>query len=218
MIKKEGKNQKREFLIIVPGARAIKSKNPFLQKLILFLYSLLWFHPIYPPKNYRGLTKKLKSRGRKIRFFRWSGGISKKLDIEPAVQRLVRLIRRKSRKHIIKILAFSIGAEISQLAITKLKDEKIKILVQTGAFNYSKLLRLKNAKKIINIFSDKDRLVRVAMDILEPFKAGQRVYDKNARNIIILGFEHENFHENCLIKKGRYKNKRIFDLYKEFLK
>ena len=218
MIKKEKKNQKKEFLIIVPGAKAIKSKNPFLQRLILFLYSLLWFHPIYPPKNYRGLIKRLKSHGRKTRFFRWSGGISKKLDIEPAVQRLVRLIRRKSRKHIIKILAFSIGAEISQLAITKLKDEKIKILVQTGAFNYSKLLRLKNAKKIINIFSDKDRLVRVAMDILEPFKAGQRVYDKNARNIIIPGLEHENFHENCLIKKGRYKNKRIFDLYKELLK
>lgn len=218
MIKRGRKNQKREFLIIVPGAKAIKSKNPSLQKLILFLYSILWFHPIYPPKNYRGLIKRLKSNRRKTYFFRWSGGISKKFDIEPAIQRLARLIRRKNEKHTIKILAFSIGAEISQLAISRLKDEKIKILVQTGAFNYSKRLKLKNAKKIINIYSDKDRFVRVGMDILEPFKAGQRVYDKNARNIIIQGFEHENFTEDAIIKKGRYKNKRIFDLYKELLK
>lgn len=209
---------KKEFLIIIPGAKAIKSENPFLQKLILFLYGLLWFHPIYPPKNYRGLIKGLKSNGRRIMFFKWSGGISNKLDIEPAVQRLAKLIKRKNKKYMIKILAFSIGAEISQLAAAKLKEEKIEILVQTGAFNYSKRLKLKKVKKIVNIFSDKDRFVRVGMDILEPFKAGQRIYGKNAKNIIIKGLEHENFFENCLIRKGRYKNKRIFYLYKEFLK
>ena len=196
MIKKEGKNQKREFLIIVPGARAIKSKNPFLQKLILFLYSLLWFHPIYPPKNYRGLTKKLKSRGRKIRFFRWSGGISKNFDIEPAIQRLARLIRRKNEKYTIKILALRIGAEISQLAITKLKNEKIKIdrIVQAGAFNYEKNSNFNNAKRIINIFSDGDRFVRIGMDLLEPFKAGQKIYGRNIKNINISLFEHEKFY------------------------
>ena len=210
----------REFLIIVPGARALKSRYFVVEKLILFMYHLLSFHPIYPPKAYRGLIKRLSCRGRKTRFFRWSGGFLRKLSVEPAAERLARLIRRKSRKYRIKIICFSIGAGLAQLALHKIKNEKIKIdmVVQAGAFNYETKASFSNAGRIINLFSDGDKFVIVGMDILEPLKAGQKIYGRNARNINIPGFEHENFYENCLIKKGRYKNKRIFDLYKEFLK
>lgn len=220
MIKRGIKKQKKEFLIIVPGARALKSRYFVVERMILFFYHLLSFHPLYPPKAYRGLIKKLSSSGRTAKFFRWSGGFLKRMSVKPASERLVKIIRRKYKKYRIKIICFSVGAGLVQLALHKIKNENIKIdkIVQAGAFNYEKNSNFINTRKIINIFSDGDKFVRIGMDILEPFCAGQEIYGKNVRNINIPEFEHENFGENCIIKKGRYKNKRIFDLYKEFLK
>src|SRR3989338_7292886 len=139
----------REFLIIVPGARALKSRYFVVEKLILFMYYLLSFHPIYPPKAYRGLIKKLNCPGRKTRFFRWSGGFLRKLSVEPAAERLASLIRRKSKKYRIKIICFSIGAGLAQLTLHKIKNENIKIdkIVQAGAFNYEKNSNFNNAKR-----------------------------------------------------------------------
>ena len=56
------------------------------------------------------------------------------------------------------------------------------------------------------------------MRMLEPRGVGQKMFGKNVKNIDIPEFQHQNFGENILIKKGKYKNKKLFDLYKEFLK
>jgi len=199
-----------EIVIVVPGAKYIKSRTKLVQKLLLFLYSLTKiFKPVY--SNYsKKWADKFEAKNRRVFWLHWSRGITP-ISRWFAKKRLKRLLKQYSH-HPIKLVGISIGGEV---ILESIENSPIKKVILICSTNEKK--EIKSNAKIINIFSKKDLFARLAMEFLFPFHGGQRMHGENIKNIAIPEMTHDEFCTNIKIKQGKYKGKRITELVNKFL-
>ncbi len=208
MIKKE------EIIIIVPGAKYIKSRAKFMQKLILYFYYLTRIYkPVY--YNYsKKWEKKFDSPNRKVFWLHWGRGISS-ISKFFAKRKLARLISHYKNKDI-SLVGVSLGGEIILELLPELKNHEIKRIILVCSTNENKNINF-NSTEIINIFSEKDLFAKFAIEILSPFHGGQRLYGKNIKNVLIPEMTHDEFCSDSYIKKGIYKGKSVTSVINSFL-
>jgi len=204
----------KEIVIIVPGAKYIKSRAKFMQKLILLFYRLT---RIYKPE-YHNYSKewqmKFNSDNRMVFWLHWSRGISF-ISKFFAKRRLLKLIKQYQNKRI-KLVGISLGGEIILEVLQKIKNHSVKKVILVCSTNENKNIKL-NSTKITNIFSEKDLFARFAIEILSPFHGGQKLYGKNVKNVLIPEMTHDEFCSDSKIKKGKYKGKSITEIVNSFL-
>jgi len=207
---------KKELVIVIPGAKFIRHNTKFTQKLILFFYSITHvFKPVY--SNYaKTWADKFNAPNRKVIWLHWSRGLTT-ISMWLAVKRLHRIIKQY-RNYDIKLVGISLGGEIilRTLRVEKYKDSITKAILvcPTNELDFV----LSNNTPIINIYSEHDFFAKIAVKILSPFFGGIKLKGDNVTNIEIPEFSHDKFCNDDKIESGEYAGKRITDIVNSYLK
>jgi hypothetical protein len=204
----------KEVVIIVPGAKYIKSRAKFMQKLILLFYRLTRIYkPVY--HNYsKEWENKFNSKDRIVFWLHWSRGISF-ISKFFAKRRLIRLIKQYQNRNIM-LVGISLGGEIILEVLQKIKNHSVKKVILICSTNENKNIKL-NSTQIINIFSEKDLFSKFAIEILSPFHGGQKLYGKNIKNVLIPEMTHDEFCSDSHIRRGKYKGKSVTEIVNSYL-
>jgi len=205
---------KKKIVIIIPGAKFIKSKNKFMQFIILSFYSLTnVMHPIYI--NYAGGWKEFFARKNShVIWLHWSRGISL-FSKWIAIRKLKRLIKHYKNYDIV-VVGMSLGGEIA-LEVAEKFPNKIKKIILVGSANEKSVFNTGNTK-IINLYSKKDKFQEFAVKALSPIFGSVQLRGPNVKNINLPGITHDKFFANTKIKYGKYKGKNISETIENFIK
>lgn len=207
--------KKEELVIIVPGAKYIKSNLKFFQKIIVSFYEMMnVHHPIH--NNYAELwTKRLGKEGRKVFYLHWNRGFSN-YSVNLAKRKLKRIINEYQNNHDVKIAGISLGGEIAIETANELNDDSIKKIILICSTNKNQNISLK--MPIINIYSSVDLLAKISTRILAPVKGGMRLIGKTVTNLVIDDFSHDDFCLDKEIPYGAFKGKTMTQLVDFLLK
>ncbi|MGV8169434.1 MAG: hypothetical protein ACP5N3_05245 [Candidatus Nanoarchaeia archaeon] len=176
-------------LIFVPGIVSKKSLPKVLDK----VYSL-----VSGPRGYENWMNEFsKTLDYSCIVFKWS---RKFKNIDEDAAKLKKLVEKQDE---VILFGKSMGCEIIKKALPSKKVRKV-ILI---AMPYNRI-EVK-AKRIINVYSKSDVLTNVSM--LKSKKI------KNAENIEIKGFMHDDFNRNHKFKING-KEKELYDFYRELIK
>ncbi len=205
--------ENNKVLIIVHGAWPIRFHKRIFEKIRRVLFTPLTATRSIIRKDYHRFSDYIGQEYEKIEFLRWSGGLSKKIDINPAVSHLSQLLNRYKNKKI-DIISFSLGGLITQLALNHNKKIKIRKILFAGALHKPKL-EIKNSSSISNVYSSKDKMLKLG----EYFYTGttnETLKWKNVKNIEITDLIHDNLCQNKKINIDG-KNQKLFEFYKSLL-
>lgn len=207
--------KKEELVIIVPGAKYVKTNLKFLHKIIVSFYEMLnVHHPIH--NNYAELwTKRLTKEGRKVFYLHWNRGFSN-FSVNLAKKKLKKIIHSHKNSHDVKIAGISLGGEIAVETANELSDDSIKKIILICATNENKNIDLEIP--IINIYSSADLLAKISTKILAPVKGGVRLIGRTVTNLEIHDFGHDDFCLDKEIKYGAFKGKTMTQLVDFLLK
>lgn len=200
-------------LIIVHGVWPIKFHLRFLEKLRSRIFNLLTSGRGVIRSDYHKFKDYIQKEYQTIEILRWSGGISKKSDIGPAVDHLSKLLNKYQDKKI-DIVSFSLGGLVTQLALELNKKIKIRKILFAGSI-HNPNLEIKNSENITNVYSSKDKMLELG----EYFYTGttnEALKWQNAKNIEIAELIHDNLCQNKKINIDG-KNQKLFDFYKSLL-
>ncbi len=205
--------KQKSIVIIIPGAKFIKSKNKFIQLVILWLYKLTGtLHPVY--SNYADGWKEFFSRKNShVIWMHWSRGFTKMSKFF-AVRKLCRLLRQYKNEKI-TIVGMSLGGEIALESSEKFKN-LVKKIILVGSTNEKKKFDT-GKTKIINIYSKKDKFQRMAIELLSPFFGSVILDGSNVKNINLPGVAHDEFFANKCVSAGRFKNKTISEVIEYYI-
>jgi hypothetical protein len=207
--------KQKEVVIVVPGAKYIKSRAKFIQNLIYIFYKATRiFKPVYT--NYaKEWAKKFDNNNKMVFWLHWSRGITT-FSKWRAIKRLKRLIKIYD-SHPIKLVGISLGGEIILELLSKWENHSVKKIILVASTNENKNVQINNTK-IINIFSRKDLFAQLSIGVLSPFFGGQKLNGKNVKNIILPNITHDEFCSDVKIKEGKFKGTTITELINRFLK
>jgi predicted esterase YcpF (UPF0227 family) len=204
---------KNKVLIIVHGVWPVKFHLRFLEKIRAKLFNLLTSGRGIIRNDYHKFKDYVNKEYPTIEILKWSGGISKKSDIIPAVNHLSRLLNKYQDKTI-DIISFSLGGLITQLALNLNKKIKIRKILFAGSI-HDPNLEIKNSKNITNVYSSRDKMLKLG----EYFYTGttnEILKWKNAENVQIKELIHDNLCQNKKINIDG-KDQKLFDFYKYIL-
>ncbi len=194
----------RETIIIIPGARYLRSENPLAQGLISSAYSAFNVEPDNSTEEDLWICR-LRNAGYTIVVCEWSG-IMTPSSVTEASDRFLKLLRTTGAR---KIIACSIGAHI---AVSAFRNEPGPPLVISLAGVYR---RRQASVPHFDIRSDADRFSDVAQALINIFNLS----GKDSTIIVPLpDMRHDEFHYDQTIVSGPFRGKRISDILKTYLK
>jgi len=208
--KMKAKNKKR-ILIIVHGVWRIYFKNKLLDAIEFKILDPLTDSRSMKREDYHRFAEFLKEDYDKIIFFRWSG---KPYGMNGEFRRLSKMLE-KYKKEQIDIIAVSLGGKITYKALLNSPKIKINKLLYIGAIHDSHK-KLKNVKKIINVYSNFDKLFFLANNFYvglgNAFLRGVNVCNKPLEN-----FRHDELLLNKPLKNSKIREKSLYDYYRNLL-
>jgi len=205
----------KSLIIIVPGA---KTKHPFIMRKWLKLF--YDYFGISTKKHGREWTEPLKEHlnntlGSDVMVFNWTGGISR-VSVYRSAKKLVEFILQNNKYDQIKFFCKSLGGNVADIAINKLKDtSKITKILYVGVPHQASMIALPAHIKMINVYSSNDTYLDFTNRTL--YLGLGKKHIKNARNIVLDKLKHSGYIENVEIQ---YHGQIIktFDLYGQLLK
>jgi hypothetical protein len=201
--------KKKRILIIVHGAWPIKLRLRFIDKIKEKIMDTLTCKRGITRRDYHNFKKYIKKDYDEIKVLRWSGGITKNFDITPAKKHLKDLLK-KHKKDKVDLICFSLGGLVSEETLKESPEIKINKLLLAGTIN-KPYTKIKNCKKIVNIYSKKDKL-----QVLGEFVYGNTIErdikTSNVKNIELTEVRHDE-----LCKNKRIKTQRLYEFYKNLL-
>jgi pimeloyl-ACP methyl ester carboxylesterase len=205
---------KKKIVVIVPGAKFIKSRNKFVQSVIVFLYRLTnTNNPVY--NNYAdGWKPFFASRNENVIWLHWSRGFTN-ISKNFAVRKLNRLLKNY-KTYEVTLVGMSLGGEIVLESARNFKGcvKKIILVASTNEkerFNEGKA-------KVINIYSSEDDFQKLAIKVLSPIYGSVHLKGKNVTNVNLPGIAHDRFFANVKVGSGKFKDKTISEVIELFIK
>lgn len=193
-------------LIIIPGAKALRSEIKIIQKSILFIYRHFFnFMPKYEVKEQLWKEQFQKNDNLEPIWLNWSGKIIPYGIIEAAKQ-VVKILNNNSDYNFI-FFTDSIGTEIALSAIERCNTQNVKGLVAICPVNKPRKI---NNFPAIFLNSKSDIFAKFSNKILWPLK----IFNSTKGNIKILNFDnirHDQFLPNFKINK----NQTLFELIED---
>ncbi len=209
------KSQKKELIIVIPGAKYIRSSLPFIQKTILFFYHLTNTRdPVY--SNYALTWKnKLYKKNRQVTWLHWGRGISA-ISTWFAVRKLKKIINKYKNTHTISIVGISLGGEIALETLKFFPDSTFdKIILLASINGHAKIKN--NTVRIFNLYSLNDTFAKISTKVWAPVHGSMILNGKNVTNVEIDGMSHDQFCSDALIREGRFTGKSIFEVVNSYL-
>ncbi len=203
----------KKILVIVRGARPIKFKNKFYEGIRSFYFRRLTSDRGIMDRDYIYLKRYLENDYDTLEMVKWDGEILNG-DFSEAILELSDILK-KYRKSKIDVIGISLGGLISQRVL--LYNEKIKInkLLLVGAI-FKEKKKLTNVKKIYNVFSDSDKMYSLVNEILAK-RENPLLHGRNVKNVEVCGVAHNDLCKNVKIRNKRFKERRLFELYRSLL-
>ncbi len=200
-------------VVIVPGARDLQFRNPWLQRLLVSLYHLVGSEPGYDDAFYHNLKDEIRTGGLalEVTIFDWSRGIGINRDIMPASRKLINEIGPNT-----SIFAFSTGALVAHKMLELHPELSLRKIVQVATPNLSRRLPFRGIK-VVNIYSPADKFVRLGCLLLAPFNASVVLEGENITNIALPNLNHNSLASNALIQTGEYAGLSLFEVYLRYL-
>ena len=204
----------KKIIIIVPGAKYIKSRSNFMQGLILVFYKLTRImHPV--DSNYAKDWRYFFSRkDERVIWLHWGRGFTN-LSKWFAVRKLKRLLKHYE-SYSITLLGMSLGGEIVLEAAESFPG-KIKRVIVIASTNEKKKFNLGDTP-VINIYSIKDFFQKLAVKTLSPIAGSVNLVGSNVLNIRLPNLAHDEILANKKIKSGKFKDKTILEVVNYFLR
>ncbi|MEA3329441.1 MAG: hypothetical protein U9Q06_01735 [Nanoarchaeota archaeon] len=183
-------------LIIIPGAKALSSKNKYIQRTISFVYK--YFFNFIPKYNIRNpwIDVFPKSKYEVIEL-KWSGKIIP-YDVLKTSRKLQELLDSNLNTKYI-FLTESIGTEIALLAIEKSKAKNVKKIIAICPVN-----KPRNIKdfSIISLKSKNDIFARFSKKLLWPLHFF-KFTNGNVEELSLKNIRHDQFVPNHKIEKNQ---------------
>lgn len=202
----------KTLVVIIPGAKA--KFPPFLKPFVKKTYKTLGVTG-NEEKELEKLANYLKKHADvDVFLFKWSGGITRYLSINPAGRELAQVLNKKPHKKII-LFCKSLGGAVCEIAISKLKDKKrIKKIIYIATPHPEKMPPIPRGIEVHNVFSEEDYFLWLANKIYYLGTGTQTISGVN--NIILKDIKHSYFNKNIEIT---YQNKKIqlYELYKKLI-
>lgn len=201
----------KSLVILVPGAKYIKSRSPVMKHIILWFYRVSKiFTPIYIDTGDLW-TRELRRKRPDLVVGNWPGDITT-LSRWIGARKIIKMIDKNAGKDII-LVGISLGGDVARVVAHK-RDVKKVILV----CSMNRRTRVKTKKtEWVNIYSPDDKLLDVGLRMLAPLRGGMRIRGKNVTNIELPEFTHDKFCNNGNIASGQYRGKKITAVVKSFL-
>jgi predicted esterase YcpF (UPF0227 family) len=203
----------KKVLIIVRGAKPVRLKNKFYEKIRNFYFRKLTSDRGILDNDYRKLRKFLERDYDIVEMVKWNGEILNG-DFSDAMLELDDLLKKHQKKKI-DVIGISIGGLISQRVLIYNHNIKIRKLLLIGAM-FREKLNMKNVKKIYNVYSEKDGLFYLANKILTK-KQNPILKGKNVQNIILKNIGHNDLCRNKKLHGEKFKEEKLFELYLNLL-
>jgi len=136
-----------------------------------------------------------------------------KHDLNPfskrrAVKNLTDEINKYKNEYNIILVGTSLGGTISQEAARHFDNNTISNIVLVGSINKIRTPDL-DSIKILNIYSTKDTLAKLAIRLLSPIYGSQYLVGSHIKNIIFDDVRHDQFHSDIKVTSGEYKGQAI---------
>ncbi|MFC1740978.1 hypothetical protein ACFL3V_00390 [Nanoarchaeota archaeon] len=204
--------KQKEVVIVVPGVHDISYYPSWIKSLSFFLFRLLRIRPIL--KDHLTVWKGRIDHGPRTIWMKWTRHADP-VSLWLARRKLKRLLRQHKNERV-SIVGISMAGDIILDVIKDANPQVSRVILACSVNGHTKIDF--PHPRIINIYSDKDRFVQMAIDVYSPFFGGKRLEGKDVKNVVIPNFTHDEFCSDVRIKKGRFKGKRITQLVNGFLK
>jgi len=205
---------KKKVLIIVHGVFPKRFRNNLAENFRSIILSTLTSEGGIKRKDYHKLADYLRQDYDCVELLPWNGKIRRHRDLDPAIKRFVKMLR-KYRRWQISIIAVSLGGLIAQEALIQVPEVSVKHLVYIGAVHSGKH-NLKNVRHTFNIYSKIDKMFFFANDIYEgmgnAFLRGEKVINLPLPNI-----RHGDLCRDLDLDKEFSKEKSLFGFYRRIL-
>jgi len=205
---------KKKVLIIVHGVFPKRFHNRMAENFRSIFLGMLTSERGIKRKDYHKLADYLRNDYDAVELLPWDGKTNRHRDLEPAIKRLVKLLK-KYRNWQISIIAVSLGGLIAQEALIQAPEVSVKHLVYIGAVHNGRH-KLKNARKTFNIYSKIDKMFFFANDVYEgmgnAFLKGEKVI-----NLLLPNIRHGDLCRDLDLDKEFSKEKSLFGFYRRIL-
>ena len=201
-------------VILVPGAKYVRSPIKPVQRLIAWVYDYTkTTHPIY--QNYiKHWQAKLEPEFSTITLD-WNRGISPQAIAQGAES--LRSLIAQYNNHDIRLVGISMGGRLILEMLRTIDIPLVsQIILVCSAHSHNH--EVNPAHRIINIYSEEDELARLAIKTLSPLNGGQPLCGDNVTNVILPDMSHSEFCSDAKIKEGVHQGKHLTDLVAEFLR
>ncbi|HWQ59949.1 MAG TPA: hypothetical protein VN420_02270 [Candidatus Fimivivens sp.] len=195
-------SDQRRVIVVVPGARYLRSSNPFVQKGIVRLYGLFNVIPDYSGSEEAWIPA-LRQRGYEVIRFEWNGSVTSK-SLHLASKRLSDLITTEG---VVSVISCSIGTLIALLAAGR-TILPLRVISLCGVFRTPD-----TPGDVIDIRSTADRFGNFFRSVSEMFSRKS----SGLRTVMLSGIRHDEFGDNPVIPSGIFENSSLSDIILSFL-
>lgn len=207
--------KKKEMIIIVPGIKVLKKWPVPVSKLILFLAGRFHlFKPVYYEYT-KNWAEKMRVKGKKVILLHWSRNLGI-FDNLSAERKLAKLIAKYHKKYNINVVGISMGGKIAWDITKKFSDREIKKLILIAAVGIPNKVSL-DGIKLVNFYSDADKIAKFASEIIRPFDGTLKILGKNIKNIKF-NFDHIDFCVGSKILSGSFVGKNFVDVVEKYVR
>ena len=206
--------KKKRVLIIVHGATPFHFKNKFLEHARRIIFKILTAEKGILMKDYKKLGHDLGKHYDSVEFLKWDGRAVPRAKTIPEAKTFERLIKKHSDE-LIDVVAVSLGGFVVEKGLANF-PKKIQNLLYIGAVHNGKLVSNK-IKKVINVYSKKDKMFKVANEIYEGL-GNLALKGENVVNVALNNLNHDELCQNKSLNEPSIKNKNLYDLYSSLLK
>ena len=197
---------KKNLVIYTRGVNYLSSDSKLSKAIIDWAFLLINTVPNYRTTKPDWLTDEVMKSERIITLL-WKHDINP-LSKRRAVEKLIEMINHHKDEYNIILVGTSMGGAISQEAAKRFDKNTISHIILVGSINKRKHINL-DGIKILNIYSNRDILARLATRLLAPIRGSQFLEGKNAKNIILNDLRHDQFFSDARITSGEFKDLTI---------
>jgi len=207
------KDMRKNITLYIQGVNYLSSNITLFQWVINLGYWVVNAKPNYKVSHPDWL-KKRNTHSEDIVSVEWKADLNPLSKIH-AVRELKKAIEEYSSDYNIILVGTSLGGLIAMDAVREMSGDKVSNLILVGSINKSKYVKL-DGIKVLNIYSTKDKLARLAIRVLHPIHGSQKLEGENVVNIHIAGIRHDQMFKDYKASAGVYMGKTIGEaIYEE---
>jgi hypothetical protein len=203
---------KKKVVIFVPGTKPV-CRWPWVVREVVdifaFKFKLNFIYDNYSKKWKRGL----KLRGQEFVSMNWLG-VSRLFNcyMKSKLKKLIDLYS----DYEISLVGLSMGGNLVIDVLDEVDLKNIKKVVLVASVNNVRSLDFKRLD-IVNIYSDEDSLIKLAMKFLFFNRGSKALEGKSVRNVDLPNVSHQGFCNNVEVKSGKFKGRKVLEVVRYFL-